>query len=239
MGGRKPIQVNPGHRYERLTVIAEIKSDNRSKPGYGRMERRYIKCLCDCGNETVVKLKQLHYKETRSCGCLMREHAKQNIVKATQSRLKFNASGVKAKGTHEYESYRNMKTRCYNPKHRGYRWYGAKGIKVCDRWLEPHGFGFKNFLEDMGPKPTPKHQVDRIDSDKDYGPGNCKWATHLEQQHNKKKAIIIGETYNGVKVLERIPSSYKVICFCGNERIIHPTTLSKIKLNKLKSCRCK
>ena len=82
----------------------------------------------------------------------------------------------------EGNSWRAMKMRCYNPKYRRYDLYGARGIKVCDRWLGRDGF--TNFLNDMGKKPTPKHTIDRIDVDGDYEPGNCRWATQEQQLHN-------------------------------------------------------
>ena len=96
-----------------------------------------------------------------------------------QHRGKYNISS-------EWSSYKNMRLRCYDPKHRAYKWYGGKGIKVCERWVKPP-YGFLNMVKDLGEKPTQKHQIDRIDSDKDYGPENCVWSTHKENQQRKKK----------------------------------------------------
>jgi hypothetical protein len=80
----------------------------------------------------------------------------------------------------EYVSWRHMKQRCSNPKRRDYQWYGAKGIKVCERWMT-----FANFIEDMGLRPAPEYTLERNDSKLDYGPDNCRWATKLEQARNK------------------------------------------------------
>jgi hypothetical protein len=72
--------------------------------------------------------------------------------------------------------------RCENSNVERYPSYGGRGIKVCERWRG----SFKNFLADMGRKPTPKHSIDRIDVDGNYEPGNCRWATNSEQQRNKR-----------------------------------------------------
>ena len=83
----------------------------------------------------------------------------------------------------EYSAWRNMKKRCYNPKSIGYKNYGARGIKVCDRWLH----SFKNFLEDMGHKPGPEYSLDRKNNDGNYEPKNCRWATPEVQRNNTRK----------------------------------------------------
>lgn len=78
----------------------------------------------------------------------------------------------------EYVSWLNMIARCTNPKHPGWKWYGGKGVRVCDRWLT-----FENFFIDMGERPTGK-SIDRINSHGAYEPGNCRWATSKEQNRN-------------------------------------------------------
>jgi hypothetical protein len=87
-----------------------------------------------------------------------------------------------------------MRTRCHNPKNAAYRYYGGRGIKVCERWN-----AFTNFLADMGAKPSAAHSLDRIENDGDYEPGNCKWATRSEQQRNKRahgRSGMTGITFN-------------------------------------------
>lgn len=94
-------------------------------------------------------------------------------------------------GTPEYRVWVDMRRRCYNVKCKHYDNYGARGIIICDRWFN----SFENFYSDMGPRPSKKHSIDRIDVDGNYCPENCRWATKLEQDRNKRKTRFID--YNG------------------------------------------
>lgn len=80
-----------------------------------------------------------------------------------------------------------MKTRCYRKTWPGFKHYGGRGIKVCDRWLE----SFENFLADMGRRPSSDHSLDREDNEKDYCLANCRWATKIEQQNNKRTNVFL------------------------------------------------
>jgi hypothetical protein len=80
-----------------------------------------------------------------------------------------------------------MKTRCYNKNEPAYPRYGGKGVKVCDRWLN----SFPAFLEDMGPRPGDDYSLDRIDSNGDYEPSNCRWADSRMQNQNKSNVIYL------------------------------------------------
>lgn len=79
-----------------------------------------------------------------------------------------------------------MLTRCRNSRHKDYRYYGAKGVTVCERWQS-----FELFLADMGARPTPLASLDRIDNSKGYAPDNCRWATPQEQNYNKSTTLYL------------------------------------------------
>lgn len=85
--------------------------------------------------------------------------------------------------TPEYRLWLWMKQRCNRPKTSCYPRYGGRGIKVCERWLGRQGFS--NFLADMGHRPSKEYSLDRIDNDGNYEPGNVRWATRIEQRHNR------------------------------------------------------
>lgn len=93
-------------------------------------------------------------------------------------------------GTSIYTAWVSMKTRCSNPKCDRFANYGGRGIKVCERWND-----FRNFLTDMGEKPSPKHSLDRIDTNGDYTPENCRWATMEQQYSNRTDSHLL--TFNG------------------------------------------
>jgi hypothetical protein len=156
-----------GRRFGRLVVIAEADSERAPSGSLVRMVR--VRCDC-CGTERVVRVTHLRNGHTSGCG---KKHG--------------NARG--GKQTVEYMSWVSMKQRCLNPAARQYKNYGARGITVCNRWLEGEDgkSGFECFLADMGPRPSPEYSIDRYpDNDGDYCSSNCRWATKAEQRRNQR-----------------------------------------------------
>lgn len=160
-----------GKKFNKLTVLMR----DFSKTG-----KAYWICQCDCGNKVSVRADLLKTGNTKACGCMAKKH--NQARQGNHSRL--------------YNIYNDMKKRCYNPKNKSYKWYGAIGISICDEWLGENGFiNFYNWSLSNGY--NEKYTLDRIDSSKNYSPQNCRWVEWSTQANNKKNNIII--VYNGEK----------------------------------------
>lgn len=99
----------------------------------------------------------------------------------------------------EYTAWQRMKDRCLNEASKDYRYYGGRGITVCDRWLGERGF--LNFLSDMGRRPTQQHTLDRKNNDLGYSKRNCRWATRAEQSRNRRPFKVDGTKHRMAKVI--------------------------------------
>lgn len=135
-------------------------------------EKRKVfwKYRCECGNEKVVTTS--NFKRTKSCGC-----------------VNWNPSKLTGKRS-EYNSWSGMKQRCYYKKHIDYHNYGGRGIFVCPEWSD-----FHKFYDDMGPKPSPEHSIERADTDGPYSKENCSWENREVQANNKRVCVYV--TMNG------------------------------------------
>jgi len=160
-----------GCRYGRLIVLY---CDRKEVSKNGKTTVYFDMCQCDCGNKKIVRRQEMYNKRIQSCGCLKKEL----IADRGRKSIKHGLSKHPL-----YHTYHTMIARCYNPKISAYRYYGAKGVTVCQRWLE----SFSNFLEDMGERPVGL-TLDRIDTNGNYEPGNVRWANLKTQQYNKAKS---------------------------------------------------
>lgn len=170
-----------GEKHGRLTAVRSV-----GMKSSGKVLVRVWRYRCDCGSEVEVVPSKVRNGNTKSCGCLNRE--KRLISSLTH--------GEKANGrtSPEYLTWINIRQRCGNPNSEDFQNYGGRGISVCGHWRD----SFANFLEDMGRRPSPEHSIDRIDNDGNYEPSNCRWATRIQQQRNKRSNHFV--TVDGVKM---------------------------------------
>lgn len=129
-------------------------------------------CRCDCGNLTEVSSNSLLMGLTRSCGCLRKERVGQAHT--------IHGDTANGKRLRVYKTWEDMKGRCLNPNDSGYKYYGGRGITVCDNWNSYQNFRDWAFVNGY----TDDLTIDRIDSDGNYEPNNCQWITKAE--NNRK-----------------------------------------------------
>ncbi len=133
-------------------------------------------CKCSCGTTRSVQEPNLKNGKSKSCGCLSRELSKKRAT----------THGMR--NTLEYEIWNNIIKRCYNVNASNYKYYGGRGITVCDRWRGRNGF--IEFIKDVGMKPFEGASIDRIDNNSSYSPENCRWTTMKEQSRNRRNNVI-------------------------------------------------
>ena len=162
-----------GQKYGRLTAIKRVAS---------RCKQTYFLFRCDCGVEKEIHRTSVTRGVQVSCGCAKIKHGHSHSKREGRGR------------TLTYQSWESMKYRCSgNVPDRVFKNYAGKGVHVCDRWLD-----FSNFLFDMGVRPSKNHTIDRIDSDKSYYPGNCRWVEWHVQNHNRKSISNSSSRFKGV-----------------------------------------
>lgn len=149
-------------------------------------------CRCDCGKKKRMRGLSLRRGLARSCGCFTTEAVAESNRRRTGEKRPVHARPPCRSSLPAYKSWESMLRRCYKPHVKGYGNYGGRGIRVCRRWHI-----FENFVADMGPRPSLKHTLDRIDNNKDYSTENCRWATWDVQSSNKRitrRMTLNGET---------------------------------------------
>lgn len=182
------MQVKVGEIYGRLKTLGL--QERRPVGNQGQMAT-YFLCQCECGSDPKwIGRLNLKNGDTKSCGCLDLESRRQRCEKLKKFEAKHGMSG-----TPEYQTWNGMNQRCTNPNASGYLDYGGRGIRVCEAWAK----SFDAFFADMGRRPSPKHTIDRINSNLDYGPSNCRWATRRTQNRNKSDNVWI--EYDGKRML--------------------------------------
>jgi hypothetical protein len=175
-----------GQVFGRLTVL--------SFNSFIEKRRTVWNCKCTCGKEVTAPGKNLTNGHKLSCGCL------------TKARFTHRSTGTRLHGI-----WGDMKNRCNNPRHKGFKNYGGRGIKICEDWQKDFSI-FKVWAIANGYSETLK--IERINNDGNYEPDNCKWATDLEQSFNKRttrQIILFGETLNLLQAEQKYGISRDII----------------------------
>lgn len=163
----KITKIKIGEKYNGLTVVEEPYSTGKG---------RKVKCQCECGNIVDVGVWHLTSGNTKYCGCRLNTKDRKSNYKHGLCHSRLNNIWYK------------MKYRCENPNYKEYEYYGGRGIKVCDEWKNDF-LSFYNWAINNGYQDG--LSIDRINTNGNYSPDNCKWATAEEQGNNKRNNINI------------------------------------------------
>lgn len=188
----RPAKDMMGQKIGRLVVIARVADPTA-------LGARWL-CICDCGEQTVVFGGALRSGSTRSCGCVRRE-----VMRERQTTHGASRDTADPDMNRCWRVWASMIARCTNPKIPNWKDYGGRGITACDRWNS-----FENFLADMGVSPKGL-QLDRLNNDGNYDPGNCVYSTPSAQSRNRRntqRIIIDGKDMSVIEACETYGVSY-------------------------------
>lgn len=170
------VEVKSGDRYGRLTIIQEVEPRTKNN---GKIDRQFL-CKCNCGKEITTSLSLLRTKHVSSCGCLWKR------VKGNAPKPEYDPN-IRKEHPRIYRIWNGIRERCFNPNCDNYYLYGARGVTVCDEWMY-----FENFCEwALASGYSDKLTIDRIDSNGNYEPSNCRWTTMLEQGNNRRNNTLL------------------------------------------------
>lgn len=168
--------IQPNSVYGKLTAISNVVG--------GRWLFR-----CECGKEKVCRRKDVVAGRTKSCGC----------IRVAQIVARNTKHGGYARDSAKQDpllgTWRGMVNRVTNPKSQSYKYYGARGVYIYEAWIKDFGAFRDWILNNIGPKPSSGHTLDRIDGRAGYEPGNLRWATYVEQSNNRRSCMSI--THDG------------------------------------------
>lgn len=164
-----------GQKFERLTAIERDYAPQNTN----RKRTKWI-CKCECGNIVSVVSTDLLSGHTKSCGCYHKDQARNFL-----SGIKKKSQNYHLSKTKTYRIWKAMMQRCSKENCWAFKYYGGRGIKVCNRWHD-----YKNFLHDMGSAPD-NGSIDRINVDGNYEPDNCRWITMKQQNNNRRSCIYV------------------------------------------------
>lgn len=174
-------------------------------------------CRCDCGAVVVRPRDSLVGGRTTSCGC------QKNELRKTHGMTPRDAAIPKV-----YRAWSLMKNRCLNPKNKDYSYYGGRGIKICQEWID----SFEAFYRDMGDPPTPQHTLDRTEVNGNYCPENCEWQTRTHQSRNRRTNRIVvarGESMPLSVFCEKYSLEYDKAKYALNKGLLPEQILAGVK----------